>query len=297
MTNEALVNEIRLGHDVAHNIEALYLQNIGLIKKIANKFNGYADFDDLIQEGYFGLLSAIESWDPQGGASFVAYAFNWIFNAMNRYVKSKGSLVRLPEYQVNDVYRYKKAVSAFNSKYFRDPSRSELSDILNLTEKQLKRIERDILLLNPSSLDKEVFENNHSIEDLIEDEHNLIDELLETVYQEELSDTLWPIVDTLNTRESDIIRKRYKDGLTLQSCGDYLGITRERVRQIEKKALDKLRSPKNIKALSPYVESKSESMAYSSVGLGSFSRTWTSAPERVVLYHEAVEERGQQKAI
>lgn len=125
-----------------------------------------------------------------------------------------------------------------------------------------------------------------TLEDTIRDERDEIENTLERVQREELSRLLWSLVDNLEKRESDVLRKRYKEGLSRKNCGEELGISAERVRLIENRAMQKMRSVSVRKQLESYREERALSVAYSSTGLGTFRRTWTSAPERAVLILE-----------
>lgn len=287
MSNEELVAKIRAGEDVEKNVERLYFQNEGLIGKIASHYIGYCEIEDLKQEGYFGLMTALELWSPDGGASFSTYAFQWIRQTMRRYVDNCGALVRLPTHTIDRIYKYKQAVESFNQSFMRNPSSRELAFYMGVSPSEVEKIKRDAQCLNPKSTDETLGEDESlTLGETISDEKDEIEDVLERVQREELSLLLWSLVDNLEKRESEVLRKRYKEGLTLRNCGEDLGISVEGVRQIESKAMRKMRKSSVRKQLEPYLDERAVSVAYSSTGLGTFRRTWTSAPERAVLYLE-----------
>lgn len=286
MTNEELVEKIRSGEDVEKNTERLYLQIEDLISKIASNYASEEDFDDLKQEGYFGFITALELWRPDGGASFSTYAFKWIRQAMRRYIENNGSLIRLPSYQHERIQKYKSALGEFLHAFNRDPTPEELSAFMGIDPGDVDKIREDALFLKLRSIDATISQDDDSLTlgDMIRDDRDVIGETIEGIQAEELSLLLWPLVDSLGDRESQILRKRYIDGLSLQNCGEDLGISLSRVYQIENKAIKTMRKPSIRKRLEPFLEEKALSIAQHSTGLGTFQRTWTSAPERAVLF-------------
>lgn len=287
MSNEELVLKVQAGEDVDKNIERLYLQNEGLIRKVSSHYMGVEDLEDLKQESYFGLITAIELWTPDGGANFATYAFQWIRQTLRRYIDNCGTLVRLPSHAKDRIFRYKQAVENFRQEFMRDPTSRELALYLGVTLEEVDKIKRDAFCLNPRSTNEIISEDESlTLEDLLEDEKDDVGDLLDEIQKEELSLLLWSLVDELEKNEAEVIRKRYKYGHTLQSCGEELGISKDKVRNIESKALRKMRRSSVRKKLEPYIDERVVSVAYKSTGLGSFKRTWTSAPEMATLILE-----------
>lgn len=292
MSNEEIVAKIQSGEDKSANIERLYLQNTGLIAKVANRYKGVEDFEDLCQEGYFGLVKASELWSPEGGASFSTYAYRWIRASIQRYVDNNGTTVRLPVYERERILTYTKAIEDFYLDFGRDPSPRELREILNLSPLAIDRIKKDACLVNMRSTNEALKdEGDITLEDTIQDERDEIGDLLDDFDRDRLSSLLWSLVNELSDRESDIIKKRYQRGLSLKDCGQEIGISSERVRQIEARAFRKLRKKSVLDKLRPYIEERTIAQAYQATGLESFKRSWTSSPEKAVFLKMTLEER------
>lgn len=293
MTNEELILKIRSGDNVDDNKRELYLKNEKLILKIANHFSGTVDIEDLKQEGYFGLMTALDLWNEDGGATFSSYATYWIRQVMRRYIDNCGDLVRLPTHRRDRIYQYKKAVEEFNQEFMRSPSSRELAIYLNISQKEIDSIRKDAQYLNVKSMSEPIGDDEDlTLEDTIEDTRDGIEEIIDKVQREELSSLLWSLVDTLEETESQILIGRYRDGKTISSCGEDLGLTPDKAKTIEQKAIRNLRKPTIKKKLEPFFEERISAMIFNT-GLESFQRTWISAPERVVLYIEEKTERSK----
>ncbi len=290
MTNEELVLQYQKDHD-SITIEELYQQNIGLIGKAASALSAYEDPEDLKQEGYFGLVTAVELWRPDGGANFATYAAYWIRQAMTRYIENCGSVIRISAYRRERIQQYKKVITSFQMSFGRDPRSGELAALLNMTREQIDEIRKDALALSTKSTSEPLpTMEEGTLEDTLADDRNDIEDLLDEIQKEELAELLWKLVDDLGGKQAEIIRKRYKEGLTLKSCGEALGVSIEGARQIEVNALRKMKRPSIKKQLRPFIDERAASLAYHS-GLDSFRRTWTSAPERAAMRIEEIRAR------
>ena len=287
MTNEELVLLVHNGENVKENTLSLYFQNEKLIEKIASKYKGREELEDLKQEGFFGLMVAVDLWSPDGGASFSTYAYYWIEQSIKKYVYDNGTTIRLPTYQINRILQYNRAVESFRQSFSRDPSIKELSRYMELSPDEIEDIQRESQYLNLRSTNETIGEDESlTLGDTIQDERDEIEDVIEKIQREELSLLLWSLVESLEKNESEILRKRYKENLTLKSCGEDLNLSIERVRQIEKKAIKTMRKEPIRKQLEPFIEDRFYSIAQQTTGLGTFKRTWTSSPERAVLYLE-----------
>ena len=240
----------------------------GYLKLVINVAKGYLDrglsYEDLIQEGNFGLIKAIEKYDPSIGCKFITYAYLWIRQAIVRSIDNKARVVRIPVYLSERISEYKKVSSKLNQKLNRAPTVKEIADEMNLSVNEINSFEK--YSFQATSLNTKVFDDDFlEVQDIIPDNKTDIEEI--AVY-----DSLKKDVESLlnsgiiSKRDLDVIKLRYGfDGnqpLTLEEIGNLYGITRERVRQIENRALNNLRSTERIFSFVDYMNSPKEAFAY-----------------------------------
>lgn len=281
MTNEELVNRIKASVDIADNMAALWQQNKNFVHMIANKFQGQADQDDLMQEGFIGLCNAIDGYDPDGGGKFLTYASHWIRQAMQRYIENNGT-VRVPVHRQADIRKYNRVVSDFRKNYGREPEIRELMNIFYMPYKDIVALEKAAQCLHISSIETPVGDEGTTLGELLPGCEGIEDDIIQSVDLEALKGILWPLVDELPGQQPAVIRARFKDGLTLKETGDLIGQTSSQARQEESKALRELRKPCRSRQLQPYYEDYLAGAMYH-IGVASFNRTWTSEVELAVL--------------
>ena len=285
MTNEELAILIHAGVDVPENMAALYEQNKGMIAALAWKLRAYAELEDLRQEGYIGLCNAVDAWEPEGGASFIHYAVFWIRQAMQRYIENNGSCVRIPSGQQQRIRKYKKVCAQYLKLLGRGPAEWELCRLLDVSRDNLHYIQEDARKGQIGSLSVPLGEDGElSLQDTIPDQRDDYAGVLDKIQQEELGAVLWPMVDSLEERQAQMLRARYQDGKTLKETGEALGCSLQQARAIETNALRTLRRPRYADRLRPFLDDdmvRSRGMQGTSVER--FRETWTSATERVAL--------------
>lgn len=284
MSNEELVLKIQGGIDVADNMLLLWQQNQGLIGRVARLYSRYEDMEDLKQQGYIGLCNAVEGYRREEGTLFSTYAVFWIRQSMRRYIENCGSVLRIPVHARNSVMKYRKGSAAFRMECGREPDIEEIRLIMGgISRKQAEQLKRDSLALDTGSLDMPIGEDSETtFLDTLESHTDMEAEIVEEFYLEQLKAEIWPIVDSLPEEQGEVLHRRFQGGETLNEVGEAIGVNRERVRQIESKAMRNLRSSGYRIQLQSLLPDQLESMAYRS-GLNSFRYTWTSSTERTAF--------------
>ena len=238
-----LANRIAEGDQSAKN--ELVEANLRLVVSLARHYQGCGlSYQDLIQEGNIGLIKAAEKFDVSKGFRFSTYASWWIKQALSRAIADQSRTIRIPVHMTENINKYKKTERELLSQLNREPKIEEIADAMGISEKQAKEIQSYIV--EPTSLDIQVGDDDDTtIGSFIEDTHFVNPE--SAYIKESNGDVVNAVLDTLSDREANILRLRFgiggKKAMTLEEVGKEYGLTRERIRQIEAKALRKLRHP------------------------------------------------------
>lgn len=234
-------------------------RNLRLVVSIARRYHcNSMPLMDIIQEGNLGLMKAVDMYDPDKGYRFSTYATWWIRQSITRSICDKARLIRLPVHVNEKIYQIKKFKKEYYDNYQRYPSDSEICSELNISSETLLQVH--LLDGSMASLNSTIGDDDDTeLEELIKDENsqNIESEVINLCLSEDIANVLETV---LTEKEAEIIKLRFGLGnninsgsLTLEECGRLYGCTRERIRQIESKALRKLKYSRNAKSLRGYV--------------------------------------------
>lgn len=284
MTNEQLVARIQAREGTTENMLQLWQQNKAFVAMLARKYKGYAEIDDLMQEGYLGLNDAVEHYDIDSGYSFISYAAFWIRQKMRRYIERSG-VIRLPAEMYQSVIKYKSLVSKYVQEHGCEPSDEVLMDFLGVDEEELDKVRKAAQKEQTKSLDAVVSEGDDSLTlmDLVASDQNLEEDAVRKRDHELMSAELWEVISKLPENQALVIAGRYQDKRTHESLGHEMGCSFQYSQYLERQALRTLRRPHISKKFRPYFEQYITPYPIYHVGIESFQRTGYSEVERAVL--------------
>jgi RNA polymerase primary sigma factor len=242
-----LVEQLHLNKDEMLDAKDQFVRsNLRLVLSIAKNYSSPGlDFLDLVQEGNIGLMKAVDKFNYRMGNKFSTYATWWIRQSITRAIADQGRTIRVPVHMVEAINRVMKAVSDLSKRLGREPSMPELSEELNTPISKVAQVL--LIAQEPMSLEASMANDQETILSKFLEDHNSVSPEA-PVLSDNLREMTNYALNVLSPREQEIMRMRY--GLndsgtefTLKQCGEKFKVTRERIRQIEEKALSKLRAP------------------------------------------------------
>ena len=244
-----------LGDPVAKN--KLVESNLRLVVSVAKHYIGCGvSFQDLIQEGNIGLIKAVDKYDLNRGFRFSTYATWWIKQTISRAITDQNRLIRIPAHMTETINKIKKISRELTLSLQKEPSIKDIADALGITEEELVEINQ--YMNSISSLDTPLDEGDgdDTVESLIPDTNAIDPE--ESCEQADMLASINKVLATLSDREAEILCLRFglngHQAMTLEEVGEHEGLTKERIRQLEIKALQKLRNPNRSRLLKDYLE-------------------------------------------
>lgn len=250
---EALQETIRIGETARRR---MIRSNLRLVVSVAARYRGYGvPLSDLIQEGNMGLMHALDKFDPERGNKFSTYATWWIRHSVGRAIADQGRTIRLPVHMNEKIRKVKEAASNISQRTGKEPTVSEIAVELELSTEKVEELLQ--FAKHPISFEAPVGDEDSeaTLGDFLPNEEG--EEPHDLVLSSTLNDELLHAFSSLTPREVRILNLRYglKDGRehTLEEVGQKYGLTRERIRQIEKEALRKLRHPSRSRRLRAYL--------------------------------------------
>ena len=236
-----LAERVALGDPLAR--EHMVKANLRLVVNIARGYLGKGlNLEDLIEEGNLGLMRAVEGFDGMMSTRFSTYASYWIKQSIRRAVMNNGKPIRLPAYMVSLLSKWRRATTVLTDRLGRAPSNEEVGKALRLSKKKIGIVAKAIRVNNLTPHSENLEDSGPALDDVLADERNKGAE--NQLIEADDLDRIFDFLSSLEDREATVIRMRFGldsyNPMTLREVGENLGLTRERVRQLESHALQKL---------------------------------------------------------
>lgn len=241
ISNESLVQRIKCGNSDPEDMQALYENNLPLIRKFIKPYTAYESMDDLLQESYFGLWEAVQHYESSENVLFMTYARFWIVQSVQRYLEKCGSTVRIPSHTRAKFTQIKKTIQRLEQEQGREPTANEIAALMGVSVEEVQEIQG--YMQGVASLDTPLAEDNSlTLSDTLQADLSVENDVIEEIYKEHSENELWGIVEHFTSaRENDIIKGIFIENQTMSAIAREKGISLDRVRQIKENGLRKLR--------------------------------------------------------
>ena len=257
----SLEEEQSLGERIKEGDEEAKTQlaesNLRLVVSIAKHYvhRTRIPFLDLVQEGNIGLMRAVDKWDYSLGYKFSTYATYWIKQSISKVITEQSRAIRVPIHAIEQLSKMNKITNELFQELHREPIAAEIAERMGVTIEKVKELQN--IVKEPVSIDQTINdEEDATVADLVAD--TSIESPLVDLHKEEVCRKIQDVLSTLEEREADILCRRYgilnNRPQTLEEVGNAYGLSKERIRQIENKALNKLRHPIRANMLKDYLE-------------------------------------------